>query len=416
MPIDGTAETDDEVVQAQSDDYVGPCEDGPERRAARAAFDDLSTRIGSLGDTDDPKLLTGELTQLLETQCFRLSSMHETLAFDSAISLRTWWETGGADWTEHFLLQAEQRVVMVPPTPRKTATKEIGKKHPLASLVCADDDAACAKDTVGWSRRAARAFELRATRPDRTAEICEKEALAEKGANERFVPFRSCLDDATPRRTALPLGRFKSASDGWLVITANRRCGDLRAYDLASGAAFVVSDRCGRATTPTVKAGRVSVAALREAMWMMLVAPMAESGVRLEVARYDVPKSIPIVQPERVGWAISTHCGGCGVSGARQWSWMRDQSGTWKGRVSGVIHPNMPCDDAEDHAAELLAIADDTFEEGCAPASPPAFSWGEPGPAIKSSPAAFDDPDKAAMRTALSSARSITAVPCAKKP
>jgi hypothetical protein len=426
-PIDGTAKdttSEEEEAPADDDAYVGPCVDGPERQAARAAWGDLGTRIGSLDDAADPKPLTDELTNLLTTECFRLSGQapHDALSFDSAIALRTWWNDGGSDWTESFLAQGEQRVLVVPPSPRRTATKQIGKKHPLASLVCADSDASCAQDTTGWSRRATRALELRAIGQHgswaKNAETCEKDALGEKAVNKRFLGWESCMDEATLRRTALPLGRIKAPVDGWIVVEGARRCGDLRAYDLASGATYIVNDRCGRAGSPTVKVGRVPVSALREAAWMILVAPLADKSVRVESSRYEVPKLIPIVQPASFGFSITTHCGGCGVSGARQWSWMRDRGGALKGQASGVIHPTAPCDDAEDHAAELLAIVDDSFEEGCAPAAPPAkIAWSDPGGALgeRGPPASFDDPDHATLRTALASARPQS-LPCAKRP
>jgi hypothetical protein len=421
-PIDGSGVDPSTEEEEKSDaEYVAPCVDGPERQAAYAAFDDLATRIRALDEGDDPKPLMADLGILLATECFRFaeSAPNDGFELDSALALRTWWDAGGFDWVQHFLTQGEQRLVMVPPSPRRTLTKTVGKKHPLASLVCADHDGSCAKDTAGWERRAERAFELRARASSNPADTCEKEALQEKGKNDRFVAYRQCLDRTAPRRSAFRLGHFKAPIDGWLVLASNRRCGEVRAYDLVTGSAYFLTDRCGRSTTIAtmdVRVGRVSVTALREAAWMMLVAPTAEKDIRVESLRYDVPEAIPIVEPRSMGRSGWAHCGGCGVAGARQWSWMRERGGVWKGQVSGVIHPNMPCDDAEDHAAELLEIADDSFEEGCAPKAPPNVSWSDPGEAIENrSPASFDDPDRAPLRAALASARA-TSLPCARKP
>jgi hypothetical protein len=402
---------------------IRPCPDGPGRTAARAAFDALSARIDALGDTDDPKPAAAHLEALLATECFRLSAgdPHDTLSFDSAAALRTWWNDGGSEWVEHYLALAEQRVVVVPPSPRKTARALVGAKHPLAGLLCAPGDGACGRETTGWSRRVERAFDLRAgvrAAGAKTPDACEKEALAETDKTARYEALRTCLDWATTRRTALPLGRFRAPTSGWLVVSTSERCrasgfltreAELRAYDLASGAAYVAKLGCGATTTPrsTVTSGRVPVAVLREAAWMMLVGPLAERGVRATSTRYDVPEGVDIAQPELALRGIGVSCG-CGTSAdARPWSWMRERSGTWRGQASGVLRPGSSCDESEDHAGELLQIVDDAFEEGCAPASPPPrVAWTEPGEAVGGRPAAtFDDPTADPLRAALVTAR-----------
>ncbi len=391
-------ETNDEAER----DLVKPCADGPERQAAQAAYDALDTRIGALADADDPKPLAKELDALLATECFRLSANdpHDALVFDSGASLRTWWEAGGSDWVSHYLALDDRRVVLVPPTPRKTLAALVGAKHPLASLVCAD--ASCGKETTGFARRAERALELRmGARSWKETEQCEKEALEEKDESLRYSAFRGCLDGATPRRTAMPLGRTKAPSSGWLVVQTSRRCAELRAYDLATGAAFVAKDGCsGKAFA----AGRVPVALLREAAWMMLFGPTAERRVRTTWTSYDVPTSIEIEEPALHGSSIGIGCSCCGVRTSRAWSWMRERGGRWRGQVSGILRVGSSCDDAEDHAGELLQIVDDAFEEGCSPAAPPAsIAWNEPGEAVGGrATASFDDPQYQVLRDALS--------------
>ncbi|HEY8075710.1 MAG TPA: hypothetical protein VIF62_16405 [Labilithrix sp.] len=400
--IQPSEEPADDDATEHATALIRPCADGPERQAAQATYDALDARMAALGDADDPKPLAKELDALLATDCFRLSSgdPHDALAFDSGESLRTWWQAGGSDWVSHYLSLEDSRVVLVPPTPRKTLRKLAPISSPIASLVC--DDASCGKDTVAFARRADRAFELRmGARTWRESETCEKEALEEKDASLRYSAFRSCIENATPRQTAMPLGKTKAPRSGWLVAQTSGRCAELRAYDLATGAAWIAKDGC---TGKPIASGRVPVALVREAAWMMLLAPTVERRVRTRWSTFEVPKSIAIEEPFLHFGASGGYASCCGVRRSRPWSWMREKGGAWRGQASGILYVGSSCDDAQDHAGELLQIVDDAFEEGCTPAAPPRFAWNEPGEAVAGyMAAAFDDPQYQPLRDVMSS-------------
>jgi hypothetical protein len=423
----------EETLEEDDESMLTPCTEGPTRRAAADAARQLDQKISALADAADPKALTEELHALLETPCFKLSAGDpiDGLVFSSALSLKSWWSDGGESWAGHYLELGDQRRIVVPPTPRgalvldkKTA------KLPLAPLLCpasaASDSSAgaCGRETLGWARRADRALAMRAQVAQaswnkKSEESCADEAKKEE-PSERYSTYRTCVDDLAVRRSALPLGRFKAPTDGWLVLESGRGgCGELRAYDLASGAAVVI-DGCAagssrRGGAMTTKTGRVSIASLREAAWMLFMWPTAERRVRTETSTFEVPKDIVIERKDGMGFG-SLGSIGCGTSSSmRRWSWMRGgASGALTGQISGILRPSS-CDDVEDHAAELMSIADDSFEEGCSPKGPPAaIAWTKPGPAASGGEGAqFDDPQGDPLRDALVKAKAKTAA-CTK--
>ncbi len=115
---------------------------------------------------------------------------------------------------------------------------------------------------------------------------------------------------------ALPLGRFRAPDRGWLVIRGRRGhyefCDELRAYDVETGAAYVAKSCSGLHLRPggsvdfeatnasrkaAVEAGRVDVANLREAVWMILLAPQAQEGY-LSADYFSLPKGMVPTPPD----------------------------------------------------------------------------------------------------------------------
>lgn len=394
-----------------------PCDPkSDEAKAAKAAIEALGARVEALGADADPKPVAEELRALLATQCFALASSEPKSepSFATALSLRTWWDAGGEDWLEHWVDVRERRRIVVPPTPRAALVAERASGHALAPLLCPAAAAlgagTCGRETAGWRKRADADLARRARAASTTEADCVAEAMKED-AEDRYGALRRCVEGLAIGRTALPLGRFRSPQDGWFFVSGGGawRCKTLRAYDLATGAAYVASDcaHAGAGPAITVVAGRVSVAAIREAAWMLMLAGAAERDVRVDASSFDVPPEIAVERPAlRLGsFGVSI---GCGTGGqVRGWSWMRPDRGALRGQVAGLMRWPSGCDDAEAHAAELLAIAEEAFEPGCAPAAPPAsVPWSAPGaPVGRGAPPALDDPSLAAPRAALATAR-----------
>lgn len=255
LPSEALSREDDDAGSTA----LHPCTaKAQEHDAATSAVSALGDRIRDLADDARPAPVTEELEALLATPCFQLSvgDPHDSVVFDSAIALKTWWDDGGESWVEHYLALEAQRTTVIAPTPRRTLVTGSSRKHPLAPLLCPASDArststtGCGHETTGWARRADLDFGRRASAKQaifggKTAGSCAKEAEAAELV-ERFSTYRDCLEEVAPRRDALPLGRFKAPADGWFVITGPRArrsgCVEIRTYDLATGAAYITSE------------------------------------------------------------------------------------------------------------------------------------------------------------------------------
>lgn len=214
---------------------------------------------------------------------------------------------------------------------------------------------------------------------------------------------------------ALPLGAFKAPGDGWLVVRdVHGSCADLRAYDLANGAALAATE-CAGAVTKS-RAGRVSVAALREAAWMLALSTVADEEVRVESESFEVPEEVDIALPLALGASGFSSYGCRFGGGVRHWSWMRARGGALSGQVGGQLRLPSRTTSAEEHATELLAIVDDAFDSTCAPSGlPKSVDWTSPGPAVSGRAEADlggpgPDPAREALR------RAAAAPSCAKLP
>lgn len=414
----GTAEaTDDSESDEDAADpdasYATICkETSLEHAAAEIAFDALSGKIHNLGWTADPKPLEEDLEKLLEHPCFELAKIdsHELLTFASAVSLRHWWLEGGSDWLYSYLRADKNRYLRASPTPRLALTIENAPKdHPLAPLLCpADTSKPCAIESTGWARRASEKLTLVANRHRNVKDEidCREEAEKQPKA-DRYAAFRECLEGGFERTQALPIGRFKAPSDGWLVINDdNVSCRTMRAFHLVTGSVYESTDcrRSDQAKAQTT-VGRVPVGALREAAWMLVLARETQPEVRFSEG-FNVPDKIPIKRARGESIGLGRISCGCGPSRRRSWSWMREKNGTLSGQVSGVI-VGRGDDDAIRHAFDLLDIADAALEKGCAPSPPPArIAWSAPGPSSREGEAAvIDDAPSEAVRLALTKAK-----------
>lgn len=183
----------------------------------------------------------------------------------------------------------------------------------------------------------------------------------------------------------MPIGKFKAPTDGWLVMGEDsgraHGCERLRAYDLATGAAYV-ADACRGNGRLAVQTGRVPLGALREAAFFLFFAGVIDTDTRTESRSYVLDADVAIGRPRDESRRYHLHGFSGGSSSRRSFSWMRSESGVLKGKLSGTIVLHTHFADAEVHAAELLAIAEDGFDAGCTPAPPPQpIAWASAGPA-----------------------------------
>jgi len=364
----------------------------------------LLDTLGKALEAKDAAVVKATWDVMKAHACFALP-FHETWrapSTDDVEAMAAWWERGGRDWLYSGLASSGNAdFVVLPPDAPKRVTKE--KAPGLARLECAADaPPGCARESAGWALRANSAFAPRVDEPgDHSRERIEAECAVEaKQAKklEQYRAWRTCLEGKRPQGAALPLGRFRAPTDGWLVLRGRRGhyhfCDEVRAYDLATGAAWVAKNCSGLVLLPggsvdhdatdakrgvTVQVGRLPVEALREAAWMTLLSEHVENHVQPYAWFVRRPAWLEPRWPDD-GTMHGLGLGGFWATSAQTqlaWSWQ----GTDGLRDSGSLTWPNSSSAGEDHADELWRIAEAAFLEGCAPARLPAqlVVAGKPG-------------------------------------
>jgi hypothetical protein len=293
-------------------------------------------------------------------------------------------------------------------------TLETNPTSPLRELLCSFSDANCGVETSGWAIRAGHEFEALAASTKRPSpnELtkdgdlvdCEQMALrvARKDRfKDRFAEFRSCEERRRAVHSALPIGRMRAPTHGWLLVEGRRGhysfCDETRAYDLATGSAYRVASCSGlvlqtggsvdfRATDaqrkPTLEMGHLPVMALREVAWMLLLLDEVDRHV-VESYGVSIPKTLPLsVDYDDLSWSFSGTHHSTSADTTLTWQVVTD-SGTVK--AGTVTWSPMALDDAAtEHAVTLLRVAEACHVADCPEVPPPAASLRH-GPALAAS-------------------------------
>jgi hypothetical protein len=378
--------------------YVTACTPGtPEQEEARELFEALQAVVDELEPVADPAPFNAALTALLAHPCYALAEeTAEDLAADSGLSARTFWDGGGYSWARHYLWLGDPKsrgLSYFAPTMRRSLTKEHSSGHPLAELLCSASDESCGALQTAWAQRADRVFERITGRdfedidPDGEVDKCEEEAN-EVMPGERYLAWRDCVAQIPPRRWALPLGGLAVPDRGWLVINGRRGhyqfCDEIRAYDLATGSAYVASSCSGLMLqsggsvdqqgtdanrNANVQVGKLPREYLREATWMILQVDEVQPNVRPSGFGFPIPESVVAARPEEaLGLVGSGNYSWSSGQTRLGWTYVRDGKALQSGELTWPGDYNEP---ARDHAVKLLQIAEAGFEGGCAPASLP---------------------------------------------
>jgi hypothetical protein len=370
---------------------IRPCRpDSAPHREATQALAALDAQIEALAPTADHGPASAALTALLAHPCLRLADLDlgQPPAFDSAVALQHFWKDAGADWLRAYLDHAKPGtegggVIVVPGAPRPTLSKETHPGHDLTPLLCSLADIDCAVRTRGWAMRAGDALERHDYLGDKDSEECARKARSERPAR-RYAVWRECVDAKMALTMALPLGGLNAPADGWLVIHGRRGhyefCDEIRAYDLATGSAYV-AQRCdgliriwtGEGAVPDAgqlraQAGQVVRENLRETAWMMLLAPFAGGPALRSYQHLYLPDGIELrrsarIEPRSRVTLISSDQTDLAWSYVRQGAVMATGTLTW---------PTDHNDTAAAHAVRLLEITEAAFSPGCPRAVLPA--------------------------------------------
>jgi hypothetical protein len=387
-------------------------EDSLDQRNAEEGYRRLDPLIERLADDADTAPHLAAIRELLHNPCLHLAFENGPLDLPThPTALRRWWIDGGQHWLWSYIHPGQsgrvddlRRTASLPPSPRTVLLRETAADSALEPLLCSASDGACGSETQGWVARAEEA--LSAERPRRRTWHddppepdpwlnCEAEAVPPR-AYERW---RACVGNVDERIDALPLGRTRVPREGWLVVVGRRGhyafCDGVSAFDLATGAAYVAESCSGLALRRDgsvdvaatdglrgvrVRAGHVPVDNLREALWMIALAPRSER-VHVRGRSYPVPKGVEIrhavePRPEAPVYGF----GGRGSSAQTLLEWLWIAPGGTVQAEGELLWWSYELDEA--HAGALLRVAEGGLVEGCAPAALPALA--RPGARVHS--------------------------------
>ena len=374
-------------------------EKSPEHAAASERLEQLYDRFERLQPSDNHTAAVEALQALLKTECFHLASEIQDLPQpDSMAALKDWIDRGAFDWLASYLevpqlgdMSDLQPYVLLPPGVRPTLTLERHRDHVLAPFLCPSADPKCGSETRGWRARADAFFKGPLTNNSDAEKELSAECLSEASSEpteRRYMHWHACVQGRAHRTTSVPLGNFKAPQQGWLIISGRRGhyefCDATSAYDLASGAAFqfescsaldlrpdgsVDFEATNKARVKRVRSGRVSIENLREAAWMLLVAPYT-TPIRLYIQEFPLPPGLE--------QRIFAHASPMFMSGI---SWNTGMSTlSWRlvgaagGSYSGELTWPRAYQAAGDHSAGLVEVFESGLAEGCAPQSPPTLA------------------------------------------
>ncbi|HTV25573.1 MAG TPA: hypothetical protein VMG12_43050, partial [Polyangiaceae bacterium] len=261
-------------------------------------------------------------------------------------------------------------------------------------LLCSVRDTACIESTRAFRLRAEGWLELDAERARlaRGGEAIRTrtcgDGLNDVAPDARLVTWLECLESDRDERLALPLVGASQPAHGWLLLSGRRGhyefCDEVRAYELASGAAYSVGSCSGLALQSggsvdqrATDAGRsletsfgfIPPLALQEALWFLLTAP--ELRPYADSFGIAVPDGVPPVRHASAGEGLSLEgMSFCTSSG--------DTSLTWKYVVDGTVAadgeltwPGCGWNPRNQYAVQLLRVAEALFQAGCPGAPAP---------------------------------------------
>jgi hypothetical protein len=399
------------IVQADADfwSFLKPgvlsrcAEDSLDQRNAEASWRRLDPLVEGLADDADAAPHLAAIRELLRNACLHLAFENGPLDLPThPTALRRWWVDGGKYWLWSYIRFGQSGrsddlrwTASLPPSPRTVLFRETATDPTLDPLLCSASDQACGAETQGWVARAEEA--LSAERPSRRSWYddapkpdpwlrCNAEAVPPR-AYERW---RACVGGIDERIEALPLGRTRVPREGWLVVVGRRGhyefCDGVSVFDLATGAAYKAESCSGLALqgdgsvdfaatdalrAVRVRAGRVPVDNLREAQWMIALAPHSER-VHVRGRSYPLPKGVEIrhaVEPLPEAAQYGFGWRGSSAQTLLEWSWIAP-GGTVQAEGE-LLWGSYELDEA--HAGELLRVAEGGLVEGCAPAALPAL-------------------------------------------
>lgn len=273
-----------------------------------------------------------------------------------------------------------------------------------ASWICPPDEPSCAR-SKSYVASAERAFDAwrELSRRDGASEAC-KDAPARDGARTAFERWALCVFYSVPETTRYPRISLRAPTSGWVILTGRRGhyqfSDEARAYDLASGAAYVVSST----TKLVLKGGDVDAAATDAAR-----VPVTGRG---EVAPDQVrdlafllgTKSLPVRYRERVMRVpVPARLAFEIARGEGRLPWQREGWRTsaqtklsyvlieGKRRTEGLVTWPAAADVTDTHIDQVIGEMEEGLVTGCPRARPPSVAGASVGvvSSVDAAPDAF---------------------------
>jgi hypothetical protein len=349
-----------------------PCQQQSDLHAAKQAVDNLAAQVGRLAGQKDLELIQVQMAKLLGSKCFAMSAENARW-FDtkSVAAFRRWWKDGGELWIRSYLHlgKGAGAEVILPPDVGASLDTDTSEGGPLSkgvrSLLCPSKELSCGAETRSYRRR----FEIFNRKRNETDDREDSEPCVSVAKSTRYPQWRTCLEEHRPLVPSLPVGEMRAPNTGWLILRDSvnaRGCDRARAYDVATGSAYIV-ERCGlrgggmsvagrNSHSQTLSTGTVSREALREALWMLLL--MSQVSLRqVDVYSVSLPKGIAPAWPDSEHASTVERSWVAAVSDAVAVSWTWIEGG--KSVADGALCKT-GCAPGQEYASALISV----FESG----------------------------------------------------
>lgn len=378
-------------------ELIHPCRiDSPEHTAASAEVARIDAAIGALAVDGDPAPILEALSELGKSSCFDIGGRlrfdeGEDALPDSALSLRDFWGAG-KEFIEGYLNLArppgaDATRLWTRPRSRRTWSRESAPVDARRPLLCSVLDTACIESTSAFKLRAEGwlALDAERSRLARGGEAIRtsscRDGLEDLVPDARLGIWLDCLESEREEGLALPLVGAGRPKQGWLLLSGRRGhyefCDEVRAYDLASGAAYGVGS-CSRLSLMSggsvdqratdsgrsiqTRFGVIPPLALQEALWFLLVAP--------ELRPYA--NSFGMAVPEGLRPVRYVSADGAGISMEAVCTSSADTGISWKYVLHGAVAasgeltwPGCDWNPRNKYAVQLVRVAEAMFEPGC---------------------------------------------------
>ncbi len=348
-----------------------------EAKARLAELEKISEAINT--DGSDPAVILDQLRAAIARPCLRHNA--PAIALPAATTLeamRHAWNygMGGAlDAATEIKVRDGLELLVIPSEPVRASTA--GDRRALAAFLCTNNDPACARARA-YILRAEEAFDARLSSDDLPVETCTSWIREEEDRPRSFEEWAACVGwKARRNQRYLADVALRAPERGWLILRGRRGhydfADEIRAYDLATGAAYVVADhgvliQTGPIQGPEAYTGKVAAEHVRELAFFLLTrAAVVETRTSTQYA------VIPPALPRTLGsgtYSGEIDWGRLFVSDSGQttiaWTYLDGAT-----RASGTFTWPDSYDWIESHADALVRVMEAGLVKGCAPAKLP---------------------------------------------